>query len=207
MEEQTRLLADLTASISSMKSKLEDIHPAVLELSIWKPVVERSVDALRAKLSILRSRVINLARPPSISTSPCSELPPRLPHADVLLPTLPKPVAPAATSGGDNHRKIGHGDSSNQRGYRLGDFAIPAGAPANGMHRLPGPGYDPFEFARGWGSHHFPPPPRLDFPLFDGDNPRAWRLKCEAYFQVCSMHPETWVNCDAMYFIDGALSW
>jgi hypothetical protein len=61
MEEQTRLLVDLTASISSMNAKLKDIHPAVLELSTWKLVVERSVDALRAELSDLRSCVIDLA--------------------------------------------------------------------------------------------------------------------------------------------------
>jgi hypothetical protein len=148
MEEQTRLLADLTASISSMNTKLEDIYPAVLDLSTWKPVVERSVDALRAELSDLRSRVIDLARPPSTSTSPCGELPPPLPHTDVLLPTPPKPAAPAATSGGDDHGQIGHGDALDQRGYRHGDLAIPVDAPANGMHRLPGSGYDPSEFAR-----------------------------------------------------------
>jgi hypothetical protein len=33
MEEQTKLLGDLTASISSMNAKLEDIHHVVLELS------------------------------------------------------------------------------------------------------------------------------------------------------------------------------
>jgi hypothetical protein len=146
MKEQTRLLVDLTASISSMNAKLEDIHPAVLDLSTWKPVVERSIDALRAELSDLYSRIIDLARPPSTSTSPCGELSPPLPHADALLPTPPKPAAPAATSGGDDHGQIGHDNASNQRGYRHGDLAIPVGAPDNGTHRLPGSGYDPSEF-------------------------------------------------------------
>lgn len=60
---------------------------------------------------------------------------------------------------------------------------------------------------RSFGYSRFPPPPRFDFPLFDGDGPRAWRLKCEAYFRVCTLSPDTWVSCATMYFIDGALSW
>jgi hypothetical protein len=109
--------------------------------------------------------------------------------------------------GGDGHGQLGHRDASSARGDQFGDLRISNDALVKGTYSIAYPGCDPSEFAHGFGSHRFPPPPRVDFPLFDGDNPRAWRLKCKAYFQVCSMHPDTWVNCAAMYFIDGALSW
>uniref|UniRef100_A0ACD5UVC4 Uncharacterized protein n=1 Tax=Avena sativa TaxID=4498 RepID=A0ACD5UVC4_AVESA len=212
MEDQAKLLADLTAAVSSMNAKLDDIHSAVLDLHTWKPTMERSVEALRAEVGDLRTRVIDITKPSS-STSQKGAMPPLLPHlADAPQATPPKPAQPfpgtqAADVGGDGHGQFGHGDASNQRGDRTGALVVPEGAPAKGTCSFPCPGSDPSEFGRGWGTHRFPPPPRVDFPLFDGDNPRAWRLKCEAYFQVCAMHPDTWVNCAAMYFIDGALSW
>jgi hypothetical protein len=37
MEDQAKLLTDLTAAVSSKNAKLDDIHPAVLDLHTWKP--------------------------------------------------------------------------------------------------------------------------------------------------------------------------
>lgn len=215
MEEQSKLLADLAVAVSSINAKLSEMHPAVLDLHTWRPNMERSVESLRAEVGDLRSRVIDLTRPSSSSTIPRGDLPPLLQlSTDASALNPPKPAVPgkeehAVGLGGDGHGQIGHRDASNHRGDHSADHSIPGGTPAKGTYQIPGPGYDPSEFARSWGSHYhsFPRPPRVDFPLFDGDNPRAWRLKCEAYFQVCSMHPDTWVNCAAMYFIDGALSW
>jgi hypothetical protein len=91
----------------------------------------------------------------------------------------------------------------------------PMGTPtwwSHNLRRIPGQLYVQLTKQRlwffwfGWGSNRIPPPPRVKFPRFDGINPRAWCLKCESYFQVCSMHSETWVNCAVMYFIDAALS-
>jgi hypothetical protein len=212
MEDQAKLLADLTAAVSSMNAKLDDIHPAVLDLHTWKPSIEQSVESLRAEVGDLWARVFDL-RPPS-SSSPRDALPPLLPRpADTpstSTATTPKPAAANSGSldlGGDGHGQLSHRDVSSSRGDQFGDLRISNDALVKGTYSIAYPGCDPSEFARGFGSHRFPTPPRVDFPLFDGDNPRAWRLKCEAYFQVCSMHPDTWVNCAAMYFIDGALSW
>ncbi|KAM0915618.1 hypothetical protein ACQ4PT_010694 [Festuca glaucescens] len=214
MEEQSKLLADL-AAVSSINAKLAEMHPAVLDLHTWRPAMERSVESLRMEVGDLRARVIDITKPPSSSTTPRGNLPPLL-HlstdasaSNPLKPTVPATDEHAAEQGGDGHGQLGHRDASNQRGDHSVDISIPGGTPTKGTYQIPDPGYDPSEFARSWGSHHhrYPPPSRIDFPLFDGDNPRAWRLKCEAYFQVCSMHPDTWVNCAAMYFINGALSW
>jgi hypothetical protein len=214
MEEQAKLLADLTATISSMNSKLEEMHPVVLDLSTWRPMIERNMDNLRAEVGDLRMRMSEVVR--SSSSSPTGAAPPPLhpftADAPPLLPTPPKPAGLAssalqAADGGDGHGQFGHGDASNQRGTNFGDLASPKGAPAKGTFPNPCAGYDSSDSARNWNCSCFPAPPRVDFPLFDGENPRAWRLRCEAYFQVCNMHPETWVNCAAMYFTDDALAW
>lgn len=54
---------------------------------------------------------------------------------------------------------------------------------------------------------HHPPPPRLDFPLFDGENAKVWQLKCENYFRICVVQPEFKVSIATMFFTGGALLW
>uniref|UniRef100_A0ACD5TFA2 Uncharacterized protein n=1 Tax=Avena sativa TaxID=4498 RepID=A0ACD5TFA2_AVESA len=216
MEDQAKLLADLTAAVSSMNAKLGEMHPVVLDLHNWKPSIEKSMETLRAEVSNLRDLVLDPNK--SAATSPTGGVPPPLPHPSADAPTTSLmsakpaaslPVVRAAGNGGDGHGQFGHGDESSPRGIRTDDPRASEGAPAKGKQHQSGHDYDSseYQYQRGWGSSRFPPPPRVDFPLFDGENPRAWRLKCEAYFQVCSMNPETWVSCAAMYFMDDALSW
>jgi hypothetical protein len=178
MDDQAKLLANLTAAVSSMNAKLDDIHPAVLDLHTWKPSIEQSVESLRVEVGDLRARVFDL-QPPS-SSSPRDALPPLLPRpADAPSTSTATPLKPAAAHsgtldlGGDGHGQLGHRDASSTRGDQFGDLRISNDAPVKGTYSITYPGCDPSEFARGFGSHRFPPPPRVDFPLFDGDNPRA----------------------------------
>jgi hypothetical protein len=154
--------------VSSMNAKLDDIHPAVLDLHTWKPSIEQSVESLRVEVGDLRARVFNL-RPPS-SSSPRDALPPLLPRpADAPSTSTATPPKPAAAHsgtldlGGDGHGQLGHRDASSARGDQFGDLRISNDATVKGTYSIAYPGCDPSEFARGFGSHRFPPPPRVDF--------------------------------------------
>lgn len=219
MEEQAKLLADLASSVPSMNAKIDEMHPAVLDLHSWKPHSEQSVENLRAEVGDLRSRVVDISR--SVATSPTTHGPPPLLHlggklaaADAPSPTLTAAELAGALAGirrddagDDGHGQFGHRDASNHRSHLPVDSPSSGGAPAKGTYLTPGPGYDSSEFQRRENSSsRLPPPPRVEFPLFDGENPRAWRLKCEAYFKACATHPDSWVSCAAMYFIDDALA-
>uniref|UniRef100_A0ACD5Y2I1 Uncharacterized protein n=1 Tax=Avena sativa TaxID=4498 RepID=A0ACD5Y2I1_AVESA len=215
MEDQAKLLADLTAAVSSMNAKLGEMHPVVLDLHTWKPSIEKSMESLRAEVGDLRALVLN---PNKLATTPpTGGAPLPLPHisadAPSTSPTLAKPAASllgvrAAGDGDDGHGQSGHHDASNQRGNYSDDPRSSDVAPAKGTSLIPCQGYDSSDFmAREGSSSRFPHPPRVDFPLFDGENPRAWRLKSEAYFQVCTMHLDNWVNFAAMYFVKDALAW
>lgn len=64
------------------------------------------------------------------------------------------------------------------------------------------------QFPKHHGTHPYHhTPPKLDFPHFDGENSKAWQLKCENYFRVCSVHPEFMISVATMYFVGGALLW
>jgi hypothetical protein len=207
MEDQAKALADLTATISNMNATVTEVHTSVLELTGWRPRVELALDTIHAEVGDLRARIDDVVRSPSTSPTGSDILRSKQLGTDapILFAAPVKPAAnlgvPIASGGGDGHGQSGHRDDTNSRGLQSDDPQSSDGAPAMGTLTNPGHGYVSSEFAS---SSCLPPPPRVDFPLFDGENPRAWRLKCEAYFHVCSMHSDTWVSCAAMYFIDDA---
>ncbi|KAG8369727.1 hypothetical protein BUALT_Bualt14G0043900 [Buddleja alternifolia] len=49
----------------------------------------------------------------------------------------------------------------------------------------------------------YTPFPRVEFPHFDGDNPRAWILRCNRYFQVIPTIPEEHKVALASVYLDG----
>lgn len=49
--------------------------------------------------------------------------------------------------------------------------------------------------------------PQLDFPRFDGSNPRIWKKKCENFFEIYVVPPEMWVKLATMYFVGSADFW
>ncbi|XP_074327867.1 uncharacterized protein LOC141665786 [Apium graveolens] len=49
--------------------------------------------------------------------------------------------------------------------------------------------------------------PKLDFPKFDGINPRNWITKCNRYFELCKIANNQKVNLASLYMIDKAETW
>jgi hypothetical protein len=52
-----------------------------------------------------------------------------------------------------------------------------------------------------------PPFPKLDFPKFDGDFPRAWRDECEMFFELYVVHPSLKTRFAALNFRGVAKTW
>ncbi|XP_021765492.1 uncharacterized protein LOC110730018 [Chenopodium quinoa] len=49
--------------------------------------------------------------------------------------------------------------------------------------------------------------PKIQFPTFDGSNPRIWIKKCSRYFSLCKIANEVRVDLASLYMIDKAESW
>jgi hypothetical protein len=189
MEEQAKLLADLTATISSMNSKLKEMHPVVLDLSSWRPMIERNMDNLRAEVGDLRTRM-----------SERCDLLPLHPRAQ-----LHRHFVPSRRTRLHSYRRRLNRWSLRPATSRPRMVATATGDSATATHRTNGVPI--------WVTLCHPKGPRqrvhftilvlvtirlillaignsLDFlhhlewifSLFEGENPRAWRLRCEAYF-------------------------
>jgi hypothetical protein len=56
-------------------------------------------------------------------------------------------------------------------------------------------------------SLHPPPFPNLEFPNFDGSNPRLWQDHCTMYFEVYDMHATLKMRFTALNFVGIAKTW
>lgn len=137
------------------------------------------------------------------------------------LPTiLPKPTKPltavakderSASESDIGHGPLGRGVATTNRRKACGEESSPASIPAKGTFRTPFASRIPFEFgessSRSFASVFHGGGVGVDCPQFDGENPRAWKMKCETYFRVSGVSPEVWVGVAALQFIGGALTW
>jgi hypothetical protein len=44
----------------------------------------------------------------------------------------------------------------------------------------------------------------MNFPKFDGENPRLWITWCEDYFDLYTVHPAVWIKCATMNFVNSS---
>jgi hypothetical protein len=49
--------------------------------------------------------------------------------------------------------------------------------------------------------------PKTDFPRFDGDNPKWWKIVCEKYFSTYNVPRDSWENFATMHFHGNASLW
>jgi hypothetical protein len=47
----------------------------------------------------------------------------------------------------------------------------------------------------------------MNFPQFDGDNPKLWQSRCEKYFDMYSTESSMWVRVASMHFDGLAPKW
>ncbi|KAM3330169.1 hypothetical protein ACQJBY_026885 [Aegilops geniculata] len=50
-------------------------------------------------------------------------------------------------------------------------------------------------------------PPSVDFPRFDGENPKLWQTRCVDYFDMFDTDPDLWIAVAAMQFEGPAARW
>ncbi len=59
---------------------------------------------------------------------------------------------------------------------------------------------------RSSGSHHVPFP-KLEFPIFVGEEPRVWVENCEQYFEVYQIPQHQWMGIATMHMTGRARTW
>lgn len=197
-------IAVLTRAMQTLVESVAEIKPVVLELKEWKPTMIATVDDLRGEVGELRDQIKLMNR----DTAPVPRalgLPPLLPtpeHLKIRETKEDMDYGPGTSSQGASPQNRGRAMGVHNTGQSHGNGTL-------GLHSLALPPGDSGDWSgRNLGEYYqHPVHPKLDFPKFDGENPKAWRLKCEVYFRVCATRPELWVSIATMHFGGNAVLW
>jgi hypothetical protein len=49
--------------------------------------------------------------------------------------------------------------------------------------------------------------PKINFPVFNGDNPQLWHSRCQNYFDMYGVEPSLWVRVMSMHVEGIAARW
>jgi hypothetical protein len=49
--------------------------------------------------------------------------------------------------------------------------------------------------------------PKMQFPQFDGDNPKLWLTRARNHFEMYSVHPSVWIRVSTHHFTHAAARW
>lgn len=159
-----------------------------------------SLDAVSSRIDIAASRVDSLEA--RLVTVPASTAP--IPHPLPALRNVNLNAAPGSLScspAADGERAKGHGEhcggilGTRPQDITGGTFPIPIPAP----HFRSEDAFIP--------PTRSPPFPKIEFPKFDGENPRLWRENCEMFFEVYATHPSLKTRFAALNFKGAAASW
>lgn len=206
LEENTKMLSDMRLQIMSMDGSLRKLANDQILVETWKPVIDGKVAILQDSVADLKQKVeLVITKLPSVTSS-------SLPSASALGTSASAHLedpSPTETSGPAGHRV-----QTDHRGLGVGGSLPLTPAPVKGTGSYPA--YTPPAFrnevmsgrsiassAHSLGAMV----PQVNFPVFDGSNPRIWKKQCEAFFEFYAFPVEMWVRMETMHFDKSALFW
>lgn len=190
-----------------MRDSVEDLKVAKREFEQWHPHVEERVLDLQSSVANLQLQIEKLvvlgagvsSSEPGKATAPEKALI----SADLEIPST------EATPG-----QISHCKDLRHRGSGTRVPNAPEPPPVKGTGKfanispVPFSGFGsvaPSVYSQSSNYNHAVPP--LEFPRFDGSNPKIWIKKCENYFDICAINPEHQVKLAVMFMIGTAAFW
>lgn len=104
----------------------------------------------------------------------------------------------------------GHRLASTARGMDREPFKAYVPPPARGMRELApssNPAVNLLPRQGRTGSSSSSKLPFVDFPHFNGENPKLWQIRCEDYFHMFDTEPALWISVAGMQFEGPAARW
>lgn len=215
VELQAATCDHLDVIVADTMARVATLENATTTFDSWHPRMENSIDDIKYSIDTVRSELTRLSR-----LMECNALQDPLGPRGLLGPhpsVAERPSAAAASTDGP----LGHDNEHRPRKNGIGLPQVPIHLPGNGMQISPHPGHcsthpveDPLKTSTS--AIHYSEQsfhgslgnlPKLQFPLFDGDNPRLWKSTCEDYFHMYSVDPTVWIRISKMQFIRSAARW
>jgi len=198
------------------------------DLEAWRSIAETSLGSMMQQSKETTTRVQQLeARPPPppppppVPTTVVIPPPPPAPSTLLLLPPQPAPttlVYPRTLeaarfdlntqpSSSSSPTPSGHGQCNDHRVAVGGILGSSPGHPVTGTPPDPPDSVDSHRELDSTTIHRSIPVPKMDFPKFNGENPRWWRDQCVLYFEVYGIPPQLKTRFAALNFQGAAATW
>lgn len=193
-------IEDLAKRFESFELMMQQSLDKISGLEAKQSTTDTSLSALLNKTEETSTRLHRLeAVPPPPPPPP---LRPLQPPSSSWGASIDLNVAPPYPERPDGHRRdTFHRDVG---GGILGSCPL---RPVTGTF----PDSTSFPFESSPGTREFgaksPPLPKLEFPRFDGDNPRLWRDRCDMFFEVYPVSPQLKTRFAALNFKGTAAAW
>jgi hypothetical protein len=200
-------IAEFAVAEEQHEERVAVLETMTTDLSTWKPEIESSITLVKLKLSKLKSFFASDVKNPSTTQAGVLQLKSASEHSPVGFPA----DGPHGHRVDMNHRASGFGQVYTQ---------IHDPVKGTSCHPPPPPKLSPqLEFSGSRDFFQSPNTPsqsprvntgklpKLNFPKFDGDNPKLWKSHCENYFEMYSVESNVWVKVASMHFEGPAPRW
>jgi len=196
---------DTHRKIEDMQTSIQLLSEEQSEVKVWRPTVENRVLDLQNSVYDMKQKVdLFIHQLPKTSSSGDGK------HAhEMSAPAHLGATADAGTSG-----QFDHGEDPQHRSVGAGVVTTLVPPPVTGarfsQNPTPvsfsgfSPAYTPAVSFRAAFGHVVPP---LDFPKFDGTNPKIWVKRCETYFDIYEVPDYYRVKLAIMNFTNSAAFW
>jgi len=217
VEELKETMQSMVGQFAGFQEMMTTTLDKLSALEAWQTTAEESLGTLLQRSSATATRVEETASrvtrlefrpppPPPPPPPPHWNLrdPPTLPQTSP--PSLDLNFAPAASTSTTPPRvdlPMGPGAQTHHRDDGGGLLGAPPPRPDNGTNNATVSQVPLSDNS----SHHPPPFPKIEFPKFDGSNPRLWRDHCERYFEVYTVHQAMKTRFASLNFKGAAATW
>ncbi|KAK1602451.1 hypothetical protein QYE76_003131 [Lolium multiflorum] len=216
-------MGDLSAQNAGIEAMLKQVLDRVSSLDIKVDGLQDQLASNVKRADLLEERLEHVASPlqapgkapASRETDPHRSMAPNSDPDHLLRQQLPPnreaasthPSAPGSGFGSDDHR-----DAHLRRGDARGLLGNPLHAPGAGnshvhrsMNNITDDTGDPYD--RHDNCHRYHATPKMDFPKFDGENPKLWQQECETYFELYQVLPSLRTRYASLNFRSTAALW
>jgi hypothetical protein len=201
-KETCRRMEAIQSTMEKMESTVQGLVSDRSDFKKWRPEIERKVVEMAETLVKIQTKISNTT-PSTTSSGAVPAVANGSTSATASVVAGEKMACSTLHRTADPFRRPAAESEVNQMSLPLGGMATPN---PHAPWLFGQPSLSPFAsptWSQGLGGNM----PPMNFPVFDGSNPKLWKNQCETYFEYYAVLVEMWIRLAIMHFEGSALFW
>ncbi|XP_035816765.1 uncharacterized protein [Zea mays] len=201
-KENCRRMEAIQSTMEKMESTVQGLVSDRSDFKKWRPEIERKVVEMAETLVKIQTKISNTT-PSTTSSGAVPAVANGSTSATASVVAGEKMAGSTLHRTADPFRRPAAESEVNRMSLPLGGMATPN---PHAPWLFGQPSVSPFAsptWSQGLGGNM----PPMNFPVFDGSNPKLWKNRCETYFEYYAVPVEMWIRLAIMHFEGPALFW